>query len=217
LRSFGGEASVQIRFKFVATQAAQSVLALGVANAADMPRPNSIYTAQAPISAYSWTGPYLGGNLGYQWGRTTRSPSQPTGIAGGVQGGYNWQTGQFVFGTEADIMRSAANDRFAGWKFSNPWFGTLRGRAGFTFGRVMLYGTLGLAFGGGTAEVTGATNRRTHWGWTTGAGMEFAVNTNWSARIEYLYVDLSDRHYTVTGASHGLESSFLRFGISYRF
>jgi outer membrane immunogenic protein len=99
-------------------------LAAGLAGAADFPagRP---YTAVAPASGYSWTGPYLGGNLGYQWGSTSGTAGNPSGIAGGVHGGYNWQTGQFVFGGEADISASAASDTFAAWKFSNRWFGTV--------------------------------------------------------------------------------------------
>src|SRR5215216_7582791 len=75
-------------------------VASGDAGAADFPRGAPYYTVPAPASGYSWTGPYLGGNLGYQWGDTTRNPTNPSGIAGGVQGGYNWQTGQFVFGAE---------------------------------------------------------------------------------------------------------------------
>ena len=65
----------------------------------------------------------------------------PSGVAGGVQVGYNWQRGQFVFGGETDLQVSDADDRFASWKFSNPWFGTLRARAGFAMNNVLLYGT----------------------------------------------------------------------------
>jgi outer membrane immunogenic protein len=202
----------------VATVAAASGLAgaIGVAGAADLPR-GTPYTAPAPISSYSWTGPYLGGNLGYQWGRTTHNPTHPSGIAGGVQGGYNWQTGQFVFGAEADLTASAARDTFAPWKFSNPWFGTLRGRAGIAINRVLIYGTLGLAFGGLEAEITGTTNSRTHLGWVAGGGVEVGITPNWSARVEYLFVDLNDRSYGITGLSNGLESNQLRFGVNYRF
>src|SRR5258708_34143559 len=97
----------------------------GAACAADLPHP-SYYTATAPLSAYSWTGLYLGGNLGYAWGTTSNNPTRPSGFAGGAQAGYNWQTGQLVFGGEGDIQVSGATDTFAPWKFSNPWFGTIR-------------------------------------------------------------------------------------------
>ena len=62
--------------------------------------------------------------------RPRNNPTEPSGIVGGVQAGYNLQSGQFVFGGEADINLSGADDTFAPWKFSNPWFGTVRGRAG---------------------------------------------------------------------------------------
>jgi outer membrane immunogenic protein len=61
-----------------------------------------------------------------------------------VQGGYNMQFGQFVFGGEADLGASGASDTFASWRFSNPWFGTVRGRDGVALDNILFYGTLGL-------------------------------------------------------------------------
>ena len=54
-------------------------------------------------------------------------------------------------------------------------------------------------------------------GWTVGLGMEVGLTPNWSAKVEYLYIDLTDRSYTVTGTDNGLESNLLRFGVNYRF
>ena len=45
------------------------------------------YTVNQPLNAYSWAGPYLGGNLGYAWGSVDNNPTKPSGFAGGVQGG----------------------------------------------------------------------------------------------------------------------------------
>lgn len=194
-------------------------LSAGTAGAADIQRrgPQPYYTAPAPIGAYSWAGPYIGANIGYQWGYTTNNPTEPSGIAGGLQAGYNWQTGQFVFGGEADIALSAANDTFAPWKFSNPWFGTARIRAGIALNNILFFTTLGFALGGGKVEVAGASESKTHAGWTAGAGMEVGLARNWSAKVEYLYIDLADRGYTLTGVSNGIESHLLRFGVNYRF
>ena len=192
---------------------AAAITSAGAASAADYPRP---YATPYLVSVHNWSGPYLGGALGYQWGNTTNNPARPSGIAGGVRGGYNWQTGAFVLGGEADLNVSGAEDRFAAWKFSNPWFGTVRGRLGYAFGNVLVYGTLGLAFGG-RGELGGASEPRTHSGWTAGAGMEVALTNAWSARVEYLYVDLSDRPYGLTGSGHGFESSLFRIGVNYRF
>jgi outer membrane immunogenic protein len=193
---------------------AAAITTAGAASAADIRLP---YATPYLSSAHNWSGPYLGGQLGYQWGNATNNPARPSGIAGGVRGGYNWQNGSFVFGAEADLNLSAAQDRFANWKFSNPWFGTVRGRVGYAFGNVLVYGTLGLAVGGGRVELGGASEARTLTGWTAGAGMEVALNNAWSARVEYLYIDLSDRPYGLIGSNHGFESSLFRIGVNYRF
>ena len=188
------------------------------AQAADLPRGQ--YRPYAPppaMAVYSWMGPYIGANLGYQWGETTNNPTEPSGIAGGLQAGYNFQTGQFVFGGEADIQLSGAEDTFAPWKFSNPWFGTVRGRAGVALNNILFYATGGLAYGNLRGEVGGLSENRTALGWTVGLGMEVGLTQNWSAKVEYLYLDLTDRGYTVTGTDNGLESNLLRFGVNYRF
>ena len=189
----------------------------GGAGAADL-APAPYYTVRAPLSSYSWAGPYLGGNLGYEWGTVSNNPTRPAGIAGGIQGGFNWQTGQFVFGAEADIQASAANDRFAPWKFSNPWFGTVRGRAGYAMHNVLLYGTAGLAFGDLAVETFAlSTESHANIGWTAGAGVEVGVYGNWSAKAEYLFIDLASSTFTLTGTSNGLTASMLRVGVNYHF
>ena len=122
--------------------------------AADLPS-GPYYTAPEPLSAYSWAGPYLGANIGYEWGSVDNNPTKPSGIAGGIEAGYNWRRGSFVFGAETDIQLSGADDTLAPYEFSNPWFGTLRGRAGVTVGNVLLFGTAGLAYGSLTATTAG--------------------------------------------------------------
>src|SRR5213593_3854644 len=127
-------------------------LATAPAAAADFPRTVGPVPYVSAPAGYNWTGFYVGANLGYQWGSVTNFPANPAGIAGGVQVGYNWQIGQFVFGAETDLQLSGADDTFAAFKFSNPWFGTLRGRAGWALGNVLLYGIAGLAYGGGRVQ-----------------------------------------------------------------
>jgi outer membrane immunogenic protein len=198
---------------------AAAITTAGAAGAAEIPRsPYAMpYAIPYLTSVHSWCGPYLGGQLGYQWSNATNSPAQPSGIAGGVRAGYDWQSGALVFGGEVDLNFSAAQDRFAAWKFSNPWFGTVRGRVGYAFSNVLVYGTLGLAVGGGRVEQGGASESRIHTGWTAGVGMEVALTNAWSARVEYLFVDLSDRPYGLIGSNHGFESSLFRIGVNYRF
>jgi len=194
-----------------------TTIAAGAASAADIPHP-SYYTASAPLSSYSWTGPYLGGNLGYQWGTTSNNPTRPSGAAGGIQGGYNWQAGPFVFGGETDIQISGANDVFAPWKFSNPWFGTLRGRAGFAVSNLLIYGTAGIAYGELQAQTIGLLSEsHTGFGWTGGVGVEAGFAANWSAKVEYLFIDLANSSYALTGTSNGLSASLFRMGVNYHF
>jgi outer membrane immunogenic protein len=176
------------------------------------------YTVNQPLlNASSWAGPYLGANLGYAWGEVDNNPSKPSGFAGGGQAGYNWQNGPWVYGIEADIQASAAEDTFAAWKFSNPWFGTVRGRGGFAFQNVLFYATAGLAFGELRAETFGLSETHTNFGWTVGLGAEMGFAPNWSAKVEYLYVDLASTNFVITGASNGDRFGLIRAGLNYHF
>jgi outer membrane immunogenic protein len=178
----------------------------------------SPYTVPQPLNAYSWAGPYLGGNIGYNWGSVENNPTKPSGFAGGGQAGYNFQNGPWVFGIEGDIQASAADDRFAPWKFSNPWFGTVRGRAGYAFSNVLLYATGGVAFGELRGETFGRSETHTNAGFTVGAGAEMGFAPNWSAKIEYLYVDLANSNFAITGGvANGYSFSVVRAGINYHF
>lgn len=194
-----------------------AVAASGAALAADLPRSPAPYYAPAQSGLYNWGGAYAGLNLGYEWGKVTNSAVEPSGVAGGGQIGYNWQSGQFVFGVETDVQFSGADDTFAPFKFSNPWFGTLRGRAGAAFNNVLLYATLGLAYGSLKGEIPGLDETRTEVGWAGGIGAEYGFNPNWSARVEYLYMDLASRGFSITSTDNGLHASMLRLGINYHF
>jgi outer membrane immunogenic protein len=196
---------------------ASLAIAASAAVAADLPHGPTPYYSQPAPTVYNWSGFYAGANVGYEWGKATNTNTSPSGIAGGAQAGYNWQSGQFVFGGEADIQASAADDTFAPWKFSNPWFGTLRGRAGYAMNNILFYGTFGLAFGDLEGQLGALDETKTELGWTGGLGVEYGFAPNWSAKIEYLYLDLGDRQYTVTGMDNGLQASVFRFGVNYHF
>lgn len=190
--------------------------ASSVASAADLPRSAPYYQAPAG-SYYNWAGAYGGVNVGYQWGKVKNTGTNPSGLEGGLQLGYNWQNGQFVYGAETDLQISGADDTFAPFKFSNPWFGTLRGRAGMAMNNILFYGTLGLAYGGLKGENAGLSESKTHIGWTAGLGVEVGLTPQWSAKLEYLYADLSNRAYSITGTQNGLSTSILRVGVNYHF
>jgi outer membrane immunogenic protein len=192
--------------------------ALGWALSASAAGAADFYKAPPPVPyGYSWMGPYVGANLGYEWGQVSNSGAKPSGIAGGFQGGYNWQFGQFVLGAETDLQLSDSNDVFANYKFSNPWFGTLRGRGGLALNNILFYGTLGLAYGRGHVDIGSLGEDNMHVGWAGGGGLEVGLTQNWSVRAEYLYIDLSSEGYVLTGTNNGLQSNLVRFGVNYRF
>ncbi|MCJ8142354.1 outer membrane beta-barrel protein [Ancylobacter sp. A5.8] len=184
------------------------------AAAADMSYPApAAYAAPAPV--FTWTGFYLGGNLGYGWG-TADFSGDTDGFIGGLQAGYNYQTsGPLVIGVETDIQ--GTNIGSSTYEFD--YLGTLRLRAGFTVDQFLLYGTGGFAYGRAGYELAGLTSKQTSTGWTIGGGAEYAIDANWSAKAEYLYVDLGDETYTTIAGPRnvGSTTNLLRLGANYRF
>ncbi|MGU3496615.1 outer membrane protein [Xanthobacteraceae bacterium A53D] len=171
--------------------------------------------AAAPVAPASWTGFYVGAHAGYGWG--TAGGADPSGFLGGLHGGYNLQFAgsNVVIGAEADYDWSGASS--GAFKLND--LGTIRARLGFAVDRFLVYGTFGAAHGSTEFQRFGLTNSQSSWGWALGAGAEYAFDRNWSARAEYLYVDLGSSTYgTLFGpTSVGYDSSVLRAGVNYRF
>lgn len=201
-----------MRSSLLAGIATAAILAAAVpASAADLSRPYGYAAAPAP---FSWTGFYVGANVGYGWGSTNFD--SPDGFVGGFQGGYNYQFGNpFVLGIEGDFAFSGID----GGTFSADYLSTIRARAGVAFDRFFLYGTGGIAFTGGSLNVAGFTTDKSQTGWTLGVGGEYAIDRNWSAKAEYLYVDLGSVTFpTVIGPMNtGFDANILRGGVNYRF
>jgi outer membrane immunogenic protein len=107
-----------------------------------------------------------------------------------------------------------------------PWLATLRGRVGWAFDRTLVYGTAGGAAGelrSITAIPAGTTMTTVTYGtWTAGAGIEYAITDNLSARAEYLYLDKNNIGTGFIGppattiTSH-LQNNLMRAGLNYRF
>ena len=217
--------------------------------------------AKAPlVMPYSWTGFYLGANVGGSVGqdRTThtlatapgsaeQSNVSPTGAIGGVQAGYNWQTnlpllGSTVLGIETDIDGSGQTSSYTCDVSCNPlfatgvhnqkigWLGTTRARVGLVTGPVLSYVTGGVAYGGVTTGyvetapggIASASVGGTKSGWTIGSGVEASLGGNWTGKIEYLYVDLGSRGYSLVGPAGGAETittrihdNIFRAGVNY--
>jgi outer membrane immunogenic protein len=200
-----------------ATLAAGLAIATAAAAAADLgPKDYSGWPARS--FAVGWAGPYVGATLGYEWSNVANNPARPRGLAAGLEAGFDWQSGTFVYGGEIDISFSAADDTFAPWQFSNPWFGTVRGRAGAAINNVLLFGTAGFAYGELTGTISGNfSESHTSFGWVAGLGGELSLTQNWSAKAEWLYLDLADRRFTVTATNNGLAANLVRLGLNYRF
>jgi outer membrane immunogenic protein len=169
-----------------------------------------------PLYPY-WCGFYVGANVGWQSGVLSNSSARPSGVEAGFQAGYLWQFGQWVAGWESDFQFSSAEDSFAIFRFSNPWFGTVRGRGGIAFDDLLFYGTAGLAFGRGRIDVANLSEVNTHIGWAAGAGVELGLSRNWSVKAEFLRVDLSGEPFLLTGLNHGLSSNVFRVGVNFHF
>ncbi len=163
-----------------------------------------IYKAPPLVAApaYNWSGFYIGANGGGGWSSSNWSGAGSTNGSGALVGGtagLNWQTGRAVFGLEGDIDwanikgTNTSATCPAGCTIQNDWLSTVRGRAGYAFDRILPYVTGGLAVGDIKATTPGfAGTSTTNAGWTAGGGLEFALTNNWTAKAEYLHVDLGN-------------------------
>lgn len=206
------------------------------ASAADMPNRMATKSPAYAVPAYNWTGFYAGLNVGGGWGSSTGSNF--SGVIGGGQLGYNWQTSNLVFGVETDIQASSVKGSGTatalGATFSETgkanYFGTVRGRVGFAQDRWLAYVTGGWAYstikidGTATGAVTGsysASNALN--GYALGGGVEWAAWDRWTAKLEYLYISFPGftNTYATTPAvvsTYGrLNLNVVRVGLNYRF
>ena len=131
--------------------------------------------------------------------------------------------GQAVFGLEGDIdwsniRGSAVCGAVTSCETKNDWLGTVRGRLGYAFDRFMPYVTGGLAVGDiKTSDRRCSAVRTTpRAGWTLGGGIEAAIAGPWTAKVEYLYVDLG-RGGSVLGSDAKFNANIVRAGVNYRF
>lgn len=180
----------------------------------------------------------------------TGSTSIPSsGFIAGGQLGYNIElSNRFVVGAEADLQWSGITGRLqqsalsttgavtdtASTGASLDYFGTIRARLGYAFDRFLPYLTGGAAYGriqfshSGYDAAAGASHSSsavTNWGWTVGAGAEYAFADHWSMKAEYLYVDLGSLDYDYFNAADGtarlgtLDATFqtVKAGVNYRF
>lgn len=206
-----------------------AVSAAGAAVAADAPAPAPVHKSVA-VAQPTWAGGYVGIQGGWGWGDTRHFNSgfnsSTFDVEGGLIGittGYNWQQGSWVFGYESDTSYSGID----GTKSTSPcgtpcdtelrWLSTYRLRLGNGTPQYLPYITGGAAVG--TARGTRGGSD-TLIGWTAGAGIEGVIAPNWTAKLEYLYVDFGDElKYTIFGnrTKVELDAHIVRVGLNYKF
>jgi len=170
---------------------------------------------------------------------------KPDGWFGGGQAGYNYQfANNVVLGIEADVSFGDQKDSISaviGDPLENAvtldyaakidTFGTVRARAGYAVDQFLPYVTGGLAWAnaelgfhnqiiadGNVAVDLSASDKQTFTGWTIGAGLEYAVTNNITAKVEYLYADLGSKDFDLgTPVSADITMQTVKFGLNYKF
>jgi len=205
-----------------------------------------VYEEPAPVISapvFSWNGAYLGGQIGYGWGKSQFSDIdgsanlKPDGFLGGLYAGYNFDLGNsVVLGVDGDVTYNNLKKRFSetdefgdtdSFETKLRWSGAVRARAGYAVDRFLPYIAGGVAFGqikntgkssDGIVEESFSSSK-THTGWTAGAGVDYAATDNVIVRLEYRYTDYGHKNFDVDGDStrNKFKTNEIRLGVAYKF
>jgi outer membrane immunogenic protein len=245
------------------TAALAGTMLAGASQAADLPRKAPVAVVAA--APFNWSGFYVGGHFGAAWGTVESelpiysfvlpvSSHTVNGFLGGAQVGFNWQLNSWlVLGAEgqfswADVDGSTPCLVVVKCTSQVNWIATAAGRIGYTFDRTMLFAKVGVAWADSDYSATfgpfSATASDTRTGLMIGAGVEHAFLSNWSAKIEYNYMDfgteslgftsggsggcemVAKASYSSEGGCHGSNTlnaditqriHLIKFGLNYRF
>ncbi|HVY20677.1 MAG TPA: POTRA domain-containing protein [Bauldia sp.] len=158
---------------------------------------------------FSWRGPYLGVQAGYDWSHavaTSAGMAFPADTAGGLlglYGGYNFQSGHLVYGIDGTINLDSTRGSFAGVPTANSsgstWKGSLRGRLGVGSGNILAYATAGLTAANWQIVVNPVFAEDAQLGWTVGGGVELALAPHLTSRIDYTFERYSTFNEVVMG------------------
>lgn len=250
--------------KLLLASAAAVALSGTAALAADLPSraPPPAYIPPPPI--FSWTGIYVGGQVGYGWGtgnfnRNLIIPGgpalsgtlgqNPNGVIGGAHVGYQYQINQWVLGIEGSVDGTSLSADSAAAFPNTPVGpviltassnadiqGSIRGKLGIAWDRVLIYATGGVAFGGFNSDINisapnvpffaTANRSTTKVGWTVGGGLQYAVTNNWWVFAEYRFTDFGNlNNNDIAGLPAGwlfngnrkLQQNQVQVGFSYKF
>ncbi|MDH7784457.1 outer membrane immunogenic protein [Ochrobactrum sp. 19YEA23] len=189
---------------------------------------------------FTWNGAYIGGQVGYGWGKSnfsgdlyTYGDVKPDGFLGGLYAGYNFDLGNnVVLGIDGDVTYNDVskgidiyNGDLAVGSFDNKlrWSGAVRARAGYAFDRFLPYIAGGVAFGdvknSGSIGGVGFSESKTLTGWTIGGGVDYAATDNLILRLEYRYTDYGDKdiNFGDLSVKNDFKTNEVRLGVAYKF
>ena len=201
--------------------------------ASDLPTKAPAYKTPIAAPPYNWSGFYVGANFGGGW--TNGSLNIPgnnfyggiTELIGGVQAGYNFQTGHLLLGVEGDFDWASFNHPTFPvptlGSASNHWMSTVAGRVGLVNDRWLVFAKLG----GGWVQSSAIVNlpgspswngSNTNGGWLIGGGIEYGFKAHWTVKLEYDYLALSGwNSATVPAVGLNRDVQTIKAGINYKF
>lgn len=230
-------------FKRALLGATALALLAGSASAADLANRYPVKAAPVPVPVFSWTGFYIGANVGWGFANNTFDYTPfggPTfgydvgntnGFVGGLQLGYNYQfANNVVIGVEADFDWSdiGADTFLVGGPVGGAlvsqnvdYFGTIRARLGYAVDRFLPYITGGAAWAKTNfTDPFAVSYDNTKWGWSAGAGAEYALTNNFTVKAEYLYLGFNNSTVNYVNGdqlSVGSDIQTVKLGANYKF
>ena len=174
---------------------------------------------------YTWNGFYVGGHFG---GVSTHEDvigddfaafsTDPSGVLGGVQAGYNYQLApNWLIGVEGELSWTSASTTDFGFRSEHNWYDTFDGRLGYVMGPWLLYAKCGVAWMNADYSVPGASVNVTRTGWNIGAGAEYMIAPQWSAKAEYNFLDFGTDNlgFPLSGTGVKTEVHEFKVGVNY--
>jgi len=196
-----------------------------------------VYTKAPPPMLqplYNWTGFYVGAHFGGAFSSESETggiSTDPSGVLGGVQLGYNYQFApNWLIGLEGEMSWTSAsgNSNFISgptaitFTSNHNWYDTLAGRLGFVQGAWMFYAKGGAAWMNADYAVSGvpfgaSSINATRNGWTVGAGAEYMIAPSWSAKLEYAYLDFGSDTFGFGGVGTNVNTQVheIKVGLNY--
>jgi outer membrane immunogenic protein len=185
------------------------------------PSPQPLPFENTPVA--SWAGGYAGIQGGYNFsGETTvgNNAIDTDGFNGGVFGGWNGQSGLFVYGLEGDVGLDGSEGSNAGVSVDHGFNGSLRARMGVAAtDNILVYGTAGGAAANVEVSDGVATDDKTMLGWTAGVGADVKLTEQIFARGEYRYTDLGSENFALSGGGTDVDATSNNFllGLGFKF